>query len=57
MTWGKAETKEIHTMHRSDFAFRRNLVDAAGALLLVGHARPSRAQTRRRATPSQTEGP
>lgn len=36
---------------------RRSLVAATGVLLLAGSVTPALAQTRRRATPSQTEGP
>lgn len=36
---------------------KRTLISATGALLLGGLMRPSWAQTRRHATPSQTEGP
>ena len=36
---------------------KRHLIAATGALLLSGLVRPTWAQTQRRATPSQTEGP
>lgn len=36
---------------------KRNLITATGALLLSSLVRPTWAQTQRRATPSQTEGP
>jgi protocatechuate 3,4-dioxygenase, beta subunit len=44
-------------MHPMGSTSRRNLVAAAGALLLTRPFRPTHAQTRLRATPSQTEGP
>ena len=36
---------------------KRNLLTTTGALLMAGLVSPSWAQSQRRATPSQTEGP
>jgi protocatechuate 3,4-dioxygenase, beta subunit len=47
----------MNAMFPVDSVSRRSLVTVTGALLLAGSVRPALAQTRRRATPSQTEGP
>lgn len=47
----------MNAMFPVDRVSRRSLVTVTGALLLAGSVKPALAQTRRRATPSQTEGP
>jgi len=47
----------MNAMVPVDRVSRRSLVTVTGALLLAGSVKSALAQTRRRATPSQTEGP